>query len=60
VVDASLVQEVVAFVAPVLPFLAKMGEKAADEAAKKIGVDGWEKAKAVWGDLAPALRGPRE
>jgi len=41
------------FLAPFLPHLLKLGgdlgEKAAEEAAKKMGGDAWEKAKAIFG-----------
>lgn len=38
-----------------LPFLLKMGEKAAEQAASKLGADTWEQAKAVWGKLQPKV-----
>lgn len=39
------------FLSPCLPFLIKMGEKSAEGAAGKIGVDVWEKAKRIWEKL---------
>lgn len=44
-----------AFLSPFLPFLKALGEKAAEEAGKKFGVDAWEKAKAIWGKLLPKV-----
>ena len=40
---------------PALPYLLKAGEEAGKEAAKKLGADGWEKAKELWGKLRPAV-----
>jgi len=52
------------FLAPFLPFLGKflgnLGEKAAEEAAKKFGVDSWEKAKAIWSKLGPKVEAKEE
>lgn len=42
-----------AFLTPFLPFLLKLGDKAAETAAGKFGEDAWTKAKAVWGKLQP-------
>jgi len=47
----TLSQQLVAFLVPFLPYLLKVGEKAAEEAGKKLGADAWEKAKALWGKL---------
>jgi hypothetical protein len=44
-----------AFLVPFLPFLTKLGEKAAESAAGKFGTDAWEKAKALWGKLLPKV-----
>lgn len=52
---ATLTKEVVVFLAPFLPYLLKVGEKAAEEAGKKLGNDAWEKAKALWGKLRPKV-----
>ncbi len=38
-----------------LPFLMKLGEKAAESASSKIGEQSWEKAKKIWGKLQPKL-----
>jgi hypothetical protein len=40
---------------PFLPYLLKLGDKAAEEAAKKLGADTWEKAKAIWIKLHPKV-----
>ena len=47
----ELAQQLVTFLTPFLPYLVKMGEKAAEEAGKKLGADAWERAKALWGRL---------
>ncbi len=44
-----------AFLSPFLPFLMKAGEKAAEESGKKLGVEAWDKAKALWGKLRPKI-----
>lgn len=41
--------------APFLPYLLKLGDKAAEEAAKRIGGDAWEKIKAIWAKLRPQV-----
>jgi len=43
------------FLAPALPYLLGLGGKAAEEAAKKLGEEGLEKAKALWGRLKPKV-----
>ncbi|NMG22685.1 hypothetical protein [Brasilonema bromeliae] len=40
---------------PFLPYLLKLGDKAAEEAAKKLGADSWEKAKVIWVKLHPKV-----
>lgn len=52
---AQLSQSFVAFIAPLLPYLLKAGEKATDGALKKIGENAWEKTKALWGKLQPKI-----
>lgn len=47
----ELAQKVSAFLLPLLPYLLKIGEKAAEEIGKQIGGETWEKAKALWGKL---------
>ncbi len=49
----TLAKDVAAFLAPFLPYLLKAGEKAAEEAGKKLGGDAWDKAKSLWGKLRP-------
>ncbi len=44
-----------AFLAPFLPYLLKIGEKAAEGVGEKIGGDAWEKAKALWAKLSPKV-----
>ncbi|MGF2037603.1 MAG: hypothetical protein RMZ43_020165 [Nostoc sp. CmiVER01] len=43
------------FLAPYLPFLLNVGNKAVEEASKKVGEDGWNKAKAIWDKLHPKV-----
>jgi hypothetical protein len=50
-----LAQNIVTFLAPFLPYLVKVGEKAAEEAGKKLGGEAWEQAKALWGKLRPKV-----
>jgi hypothetical protein len=49
----------VAFLSPFLPFLLKLGEKAAEKAtetaAGKFGEASWTKAQAVWEKLSPKV-----
>lgn len=52
---AILAKEITAFLAPFLPDLIKMGEKAAEEAGRKLGGDAWESAKALWRKLRPKV-----
>jgi len=47
----ELAQKIAAFLMPLLPYLLKVGDKAAEEVGKKIGGEGWERAKALWGKL---------
>ncbi|HAA27694.1 MAG TPA: hypothetical protein DCE56_08490 [Cyanobacteria bacterium UBA8553] len=48
------------FLAPFLPFLGKLGEKAAEAAAEQLGVDSWEKAKGIWSKLGPKIEAKEE
>lgn len=43
----------VSLLSPCLPFLMKLGDKAAESAASKIGADAWETAKKIWDVLHP-------
>jgi hypothetical protein len=45
----------VAFLAPFLPYLIRLGEKVAEEAGAKLGTEGWNFAKALWGKLRPKV-----
>lgn len=45
------------FLAPALPYLLGLGGKAGEEAAKKLGGEAWEKAKALWARLSPKVEG---
>jgi len=47
----ELAQKIAAFLMPLLPHLLKIGDKAAEEVGKKIGGEGWERAKALWDKL---------
>lgn len=52
---ATLTQELSTFLMPFLPYLLKAGEKASEEAGKKLGADAWDKAKALWARLRPKV-----
>lgn len=43
----DLAQKIGTFLLPFLPYLLKMGDKAAEEVGKKIGEAAWDKAKAL-------------
>jgi hypothetical protein len=43
----------VKFLAPFLPFLVSVGNKAVEGASQKLGEDGWNQAKAIWAKLRP-------
>ncbi|GEM_PF-406785 len=51
----TLTTQLVPFLAPFLPYLLKMGERAAEEAGERLGAVAWEKAKALWGKLRPKV-----
>ena len=51
----TLSQQLITSLAPFLPYLLKMGEQAAEEAAKKFGAEAWEGAKALWARLKPKV-----
>lgn len=44
-----------ALLSPCLPFLMKLGEKAAESASGKIGEDSWNTAKKIWDKLHPKI-----
>lgn len=50
-----LAQSLSVYLAPFLPYLLKAGEKAAEEAGKKLGGDGWDQAKSLWAKLRPEV-----
>ncbi len=54
--EATLPRDLVVFLLPFLPYLLKAGEKAAEEAGKKLGADAWEWAKTLWGKLRPKVK----
>lgn len=45
----------VKILAPCLPFLMNVGNKAVEGASQKIGEDVWNKGKAIWGKLNPQV-----
>jgi predicted phosphoadenosine phosphosulfate sulfurtransferase len=51
----SLAATLTTFLAPLLPYLLKGGEKAAEEVGKKFGRAAWDKATALWARLWPRL-----
>ena len=44
-----------ALLSPCLSFLMKLGEKAAESAAGKVGEDSWNTAKKIWDKLQPKI-----
>ncbi len=44
-----------AFLAPFLPYLMNLGNKAVEGAAQKSGEDAWDKAKTIWKKLQPKV-----
>jgi hypothetical protein len=51
----ALAREVVTAVGPFMPFLLRLGETAAEEAAKKLGGAAWEKAKSFWVPISATI-----
>lgn len=45
----------VKILAPCLPFLINVGNKAVEGASQKVGEDVWNKAKAIWAKLHPKV-----
>jgi hypothetical protein len=41
---------------PVLPYLLKGGEKALEEAGKKVSGEAWDKVKTIWSKLSPKIK----
>lgn len=52
---SELAQALTTTLIPVLPYLLKAGEKASEEAGKKIAGDSWEYAKDLWAKLRPKV-----
>ena len=50
-----LAKDLAVFLTPLLPYLLKAGEKAAEEAGKKLGGDAWDRAKGLWAKLRPKV-----
>lgn len=51
----ALTHAVTTSLIPVLPYLLKAGEKAAEEAGKKLGGNAWEEVKKLWTKLRPKV-----
>jgi hypothetical protein len=51
----TIAANLTAFLAPVLPYLIKAGEKAAEAVGERFGAGVWEKATEIWGRLRPKL-----
>jgi hypothetical protein len=51
----TLAKDLAVFLIPLLPYLLKAGEKAAEEAGKKFGGDAWDRAKVLWAKLRPKV-----
>jgi hypothetical protein len=51
----TLAKDLAVFLIPFLPYLLKAGEKAAEEAGKKLGGDAWDRAKGLWAKLRPKV-----
>ncbi len=47
----ELAQKIAAFLMPLLLYLLKIGDEAAEEVGKEISGEGWERAKALWDRL---------
>lgn len=48
-------KDVLIFLAPFLPYLAKSGEAFAGKIGEELGAKAWEKAKLLWSKLRPRL-----
>jgi PIN domain nuclease of toxin-antitoxin system len=51
----DIVASIVQILAPCLPFLLKVGNKAVEGASEKVGEDVWTKAQAIWAKLHPKV-----
>jgi len=47
----EIARQIVQFLAPFLPYLLRAGEKAAEEAGRKLGAAAWEQAGTLWARL---------
>jgi hypothetical protein len=55
-IDVALLSSALTtFLAPLLPYLVKGGEKAAEEVGGKVAEAGMDLAKRIWGKLRPAV-----
>jgi hypothetical protein len=52
---ALLANSLTVFISPFLPYLVKMGEKAAEDVGSRFTAGAWDKAKTVWGKLQPKV-----
>lgn len=50
-----LAGDLTAFLGPMLPYLFRAGEQAADEAAQAFGKEAWDQAKRLWNALRPGV-----
>jgi len=51
----DLASQFTSFLAPLLPYLLKAGEKAAEEVGRKLVGEAWEGFQALWGKLRPKV-----
>jgi len=51
----ALTHAVTTALIPVLPYLLKAGEKAAEETGKKVAGETWDKARELWSKLRPKV-----
>ncbi len=51
----ALASALTTVLAPLLPYLRKAGERAADEAGKTVAGQSWEWAKSLWNKLQPEV-----
>jgi hypothetical protein len=52
---SHLAQSVTTYLVPLLPYLLKAGEKAAEESGKRLAGEAWDGAKALWNKLWPKV-----
>jgi hypothetical protein len=51
----TLANELIAALAPFIPYLARVGESSAESAGRQLGADAWEHALALWDRLGGRL-----